>query len=203
MITSAIFSHMSSLFCNFTFFFSLNMHTFGVHSHEIFHFQQREVWQSRLFFTCCHGESCYLHSIDKAFWISGHECNSDSEFIKPTLNNSESSQNSDISELGNPEVVFQLWFLKTLFLKPQVPPLSNSLLLFIRCCHLGYFLVCPFTDCAVCHWFITSVLLSIPKHWTEERERKEEVEWLLMIFSLSLSWHNADVLDKSWMTPPV
>lgn len=40
--------------------------------------------------------------------MSGHECNSDSEFIKPTLNNSESLQNSDTSELGNPEVVFQL-----------------------------------------------------------------------------------------------
>lgn len=43
------------------------MRIFGVGGYKIFHLPRGEVWQSRFLFTCCHAESRYLRSIDKAF----------------------------------------------------------------------------------------------------------------------------------------
>lgn len=80
-----------------------------------------------LFPTCCHGESCYLHSIDKAFEISVHKHNSKSEFIKPTMNSSSETKNSKyakLSEFGNAEVKVEVQLLITLFLR-QAPVLFS------------------------------------------------------------------------------
>lgn len=60
---SAIFSHTISAFFGVSLFFLENMYILG----ESFQSQRGEVWPSRSFSTCSHGESRFLCFIDKTF----------------------------------------------------------------------------------------------------------------------------------------
>ena len=66
--------------------------------HEIFCLQQGEVWRSRCFFsTCCHGESDYLRSIDKACYVLVHERNPVSKFTTTHIKTCSETEKFQIS----------------------------------------------------------------------------------------------------------
>lgn len=103
-----------SLFSSITFFLE-TMSIFGLRSYEIFYLQEGKVWCSRFSFPLVvmvnHATCVPLIRFFES------QC-TPSEFIKPSLFwKSLLKPKTHISELGYPEVMFQLQLLKTLFLK--------------------------------------------------------------------------------------
>lgn len=97
---SSIFSHMISLLLlpEYYFYFHENIYNLSVCGHEIFHLQNAEMWRSRLFFPLAMANHVICVPLMRLFRA---QCTSvtDSEFIKPTLNTSSETENSELAKL--------------------------------------------------------------------------------------------------------